>query len=51
VTPSTRTAKAPRRHSTESTQAFMVAVCNAENRPVLVPGVNSGAFKEVGVTQ
>lgn len=51
VTPSTRTAKAPRRHSKGSKQAFMVAVCSAENWPMLGVRVNRETFKEPGVTQ
>lgn len=51
VTPSARTAKAPRRHSRESKQAFIAAVCSAENWPTLGAGVNRETFKEPGVTQ
>lgn len=38
VTPSIRTAKAPRRHSRESKQAFMAAVCRAEKWLMLSVG-------------
>lgn len=51
MTPSARTAKAPRRHSRESKQAFMAAVCSAENWPMLGARVNRETFKEPGVTQ
>lgn len=51
MTPSARTAQAPRRHSRESKQVFMAAVFSAENWPMLGAGVNRETFKEPGVTQ